>query len=83
MICLYIRELLLYVKNSLDLYEKRNDYHKYSIRHNHALNLASVRLNKTSSSFQIMAIKVANKFPCLNYAYIHLFQKLHIKILFY
>ena len=62
-ICLYIRELLCYIKEMYESYEKRSDFHQYTTRQNHLLTQPCSRLSKTMNSFHIMAIRVANRLP--------------------
>ena len=62
-ICLYIRELLCYIKERYESYEKRSDFHQYTTRQNHLLTQPCSRLSKTMNSFHIMAIRVANRLP--------------------
>ena len=60
---LYIKDLLLFIKDNINKYDIRSDFHLYNTRQQHNFNIPLCRLSKTLDSFEYMALKVANRFP--------------------
>ncbi|PSN58303.1 hypothetical protein C0J52_00139 [Blattella germanica] len=56
---LYIKDLLLFIKDNINKYDIRSD----DTRQQHNFNIPLCRLSKTLDSFEYMALKVANRFP--------------------
>ena len=60
---LYIKDLLLFIKDNINKYDIRSDFHLYNTRQQHNFIIPLCRLSKTLDSFEYMALKVANRFP--------------------
>ncbi|PSN35339.1 hypothetical protein C0J52_25807 [Blattella germanica] len=60
---LYIKYLLLFIKDNINKYDIRSDFHLYNIRQQRNFNIPLCRRSKTLDSLEYMALKVANRFP--------------------
>lgn len=61
--CLYIKSCLISVKEMLELFHIRKDFHHYPTRKNYMLDTFCARLEKTNKSHICMKIKLFNKLP--------------------
>ena len=61
--CVYVLEILIYVRDNISTFTQRYEIHNYGTRQNSSINIPKCRLNKSVNNYEYMAIKIANKLP--------------------
>lgn len=61
--CIYILEILIFVKNNESQFVSNNDFHEYNTRHNQLLTVPAHNLTLYEKSPKYMGIKCFNKLP--------------------
>ena len=61
--CLYIYQVLHYVKDNYSTLSHRKDVHDHNTRSRDLFETPKYRLTKTANNFSVMSLKIANKFP--------------------
>lgn len=59
--CIYILEILIYVKSNLNQFITNGDFHQYETRHNHLLSIPTHNLSMYEKSPMYVGIKLYNK----------------------